>query len=99
VTLWQLPQEILKSKDFDAVLDYILPQLQEPARVLVSVNKISEQKDKTSLELIKFVDNRVYEQYSQPHKLKDDIVGRVWSFRDVTQRVNLETKVRTSGNA
>ena len=42
---------------------------------------------------MKFVDGRVFERYSQPHKVNGKTVGRVWSFRDVTKRVYLEEKL------
>ena len=36
--------------------------------------------------MIEFNDGKIFERYSKPQKIGDNVVGRVWSYRDVTDR-------------
>jgi signal transduction histidine kinase len=43
-----------------------------------------------------FKDGRIFEFYSQPQRIEDTVVGRVWSFRDITERKRAEAALLES---
>ena len=88
--MWAIPEEILEKKDDEAALKYVIGKIKDPDNFISIVSSLYALPEKVSYDSIELHDGRVFERYSQPQRINDKIVGRVWSFRDVTQRKNSE---------
>ena len=88
--MWGLPEKILDGHDDNAAINYILDQLADPEKFLAIVKDLYSHLEKSSFDKLEFKDGRVFERYSQPQKIDNNVVGRVWSFRDVTARYKSE---------
>lgn len=77
-----------------AVTAIIKKKLHDPAsfsRVLTIMADIVDE----SIDTIVFRDGRTIEVYSKPQHVEGKVVGRVWSFRDITARVHAEEQLKT----
>jgi len=84
--MWGIPESVLAARDDDRALGSVLSQLEEPELFLSKVRMLYAAPDAESFDTLRFRDGRVFERYSLPQKIAGEIVGRVWSFRDVTDR-------------
>jgi len=94
--LWRIPTDLAEHRDDAKLLAFVLDQLVDPAAFLSRVQDLYRTPDAVSFDVILFLDGRVFERYSQPQRIAGDVVGRVWSFRDVTERRIAEEALRQS---
>lgn len=95
VEMWQIPTEIANGQhNHSPLLQFVLNQLRDPQGFLAKVQSLYAQPEATSHDVLEFKDGRRFERYSQPQRLNGEIVGRVWSFRDVTERHRQESIIR-----
>jgi len=96
VAMWGLPQSLVETRDDHRVLACALEQLTDPTGFLQRVKELYDQPDAKSADVLEFKDGRVFERYSHPQYLDGNVVGRVWSFRDVTLQRQAAEEVRRS---
>lgn len=84
--LWAAGDSILKNKNGLFVFEYIYDKLKNADSFRQSVDSLHKSHEGTSFNEIILEDGRVIECYSQPQRLGKFIAGRVWSFRDVTDK-------------
>jgi PAS domain S-box-containing protein len=94
--MWGIPPEILDARDDDQAIAFVLSQLRTPELFVAKVRELYAQPDAESFDELEFMDGRVFERYSMPQRIEDRSVGRVWSFRDVTERRRAEVALRDS---
>src|SRR5690606_10277814 len=92
--LWRLDEATLSYGDDERALTAVLDQLKDPDAFVRRVQELYQTPAAESCDVVEFLDGRVYERYSQPQRVGEMIVGRVWSFRDVTERRTAEQALR-----
>jgi PAS domain S-box-containing protein len=91
--LWNIPQSLIDLGADKALLDFVLEQLIDPEEFMSKVKKLYNSKEE-DLDLLHFKDGRIFERYSAPLIMNDSSIGRVWSFRDITDRKLAEEELR-----
>jgi diguanylate cyclase (GGDEF)-like protein/PAS domain S-box-containing protein len=94
--MWGIEQEMMDQDDDATLLASVLDRLQDPAPFLAKVRELYAEPEAESFDVLEFADGRVIERYSRPQMLDGAAVGRVWSFRDTTERRRADNALRAA---
>jgi PAS domain S-box-containing protein len=95
--LWNVPEGLIAAGIDEPVLQHVEQQLADPEAFLARVTYLYEHKDEKSFDEILLKDGRVLERFSAPMLGEErKYYGRVWYFRDITGREQVERKLRES---
>ena len=93
VEIWRIPPDVLAARDDGVALAFVVSQVVDPEGFVGKVRELYAQPDAESYDVIEFRDGRTCERLSTPQRVGGVTVGRVWSFRDVTERKRLEDEL------
>ncbi|MFH0760098.1 MAG: PAS domain-containing sensor histidine kinase [Bacteroidota bacterium] len=86
VMIWNIPDSILNTRNHNTALEYASDLTVDPKAFIELINgQISKHVEAESSDLIYFKDGRIIELHSLPRRLNGIPIGRVWSFRDITE--------------
>ncbi|HXC99215.1 MAG TPA: PAS domain-containing protein, partial [Verrucomicrobiae bacterium] len=93
ILMWQMPAEVMGSGDERRMIEAALAQLKDPAQFTAKIEELYGNMEMESFDILELKDGRIFERYSQPQRIGDKCVGRVWSFRDITERKRVEMEL------
>lgn len=86
LTMWGIPPELLEGDSAEPVMQLVVSKLDAPQDFMAKLTELEADPTAESHDVLDFLDGRTFERYSRPQRVGNSIVGRVWSFRDVTPR-------------
>ncbi len=84
--IWQIPMELIDEGSDQKLVEFVKSQAADPRQFTSKIQELYKNPEYISFDELKLKDGRILERYSQPQKLFGNIIGRVWSFRDVTEQ-------------
>ncbi|MGI8819965.1 MAG: PAS domain S-box protein [Chthoniobacterales bacterium] len=96
VTMWGIPREALAAGGRMAFATHAATLLKDPQQFATTTDGIYAKSPRESFDVLKLNDGRVFERFSKVQSVEGRNVGRVWSYRDVTERKAAEQAARTS---
>jgi PAS domain S-box-containing protein len=87
--MWRIPEELLATHDDEKLLNFVMDQLADPDLFVEKVHSLYMSRD-VDIDTLYFKDERVFDRYSCPLVKDGQIAGRVWSFRDITEKIQSE---------
>lgn len=100
VDMWGIPAHVAASRSDEAALRSAFDKLVRPDEFSARVRYLYEHPDEESREEILLKDGRTFDRYSAPVRGADGPhYGRVWYFRDITDRKQVEERQRFLGEA
>lgn len=94
VDMWSIPIETMASRDHRSLLQINADQFPDSSQFAARVDEINTAGLPESFDLLELGDGRLFERFSKRLLVNDRAVGRVWSFRDITQRRKAEDALR-----
>ncbi len=89
--IWNIPQEILDTRDDERMIRHVLNQLRHPEKFVKKMEYLYLHSNEKSLDQIEFKDGTVFERYSSPLiDAKSSYRGRIWYFHDITPFIELD---------
>ncbi len=89
----------IDARDCEDLLPHILRQVKEPEAFKAGMSSVCASGEITTDDVVEFRDGRVFERHSEPHRVNGRSVGRVWAFRDITERTRAQRELERAKEA
>lgn len=93
VRMFNIPDELIAKRRVESIHELTLKEVEDPEGFFERVREIRANARCRAFSIVRCKDGRVFERYSMPHLVDGEPVGRVWCFRNVTERMRIEQEL------
>lgn len=91
--LWNIPKTKMLDENADTLFEFLTEQVTESQHISKILNQACAKPNTITNKEWKLTTGKILELHVQPQYLHDEIVGCVFSFRDITERKRLEEQL------
>jgi two-component sensor histidine kinase len=91
--MWNITGPVLRTLDTRETTDHLASQVEDPDGFAARMREILDHPQRESYDMLELLDGRIIERYSKPQRIGKVTVGRVFSFRDITERKKAELRL------
>jgi PAS domain S-box-containing protein len=94
IEMWHLPEGINLSKKNNKAKEFFENQVKNPEVFCQAIWDLPIESERESYDLLELKDGRIFAHYSEPQRLGEKIIGRVWSVWDITEYKRTEEALK-----
>ncbi len=95
-SMWNLPQQWGGIANPAKRLAWMVKQVRNPAAFVRRSREMNALPEADGYDIVALKDERILEQHTTPYRIGEKVVGRIWRFRDVTEREHEGAELRES---
>jgi diguanylate cyclase (GGDEF)-like protein/PAS domain S-box-containing protein len=93
--LWQIPDDLLGRRDDDALLEWMRRSVVDPSTYMRRLAAIDDATMLQASDVLRLHSGKVVERVTMPQCMRGRPIGRVYSFRDITEKLEANQRIET----
>jgi diguanylate cyclase (GGDEF)-like protein/PAS domain S-box-containing protein len=93
-SLWNLPDDWHLIQNRTEKVELLATRVKDREAFLARLSELYGHPEMEGYDLIELHDGRILERHSVPYRMDNEIVGRLWNFRDISERKRAEKTER-----
>lgn len=95
VELWNVPRDLLEARDDVALLAHLAACVQDGVAYQARLDQLASDPDLECTDVLLLRSGRMLERVTLPQTSRSRVVGRVYSFRDLTERLDAQKRIES----
>ena len=92
IRMWDVPPELIDAREYDRLEQFMCSQANHPELWRAKSDEIRASSSPETIDVLELADGRTFERFSRTQVMAGSSVGRVWIFRDITERRRAEER-------
>lgn len=96
LSIYGFSEEEAHNQPDEILLEKAMRKIVEPEKFFAKVQELYANPEAESNDLIQLINGTILHRFSKPQRLGVKVVGRVWSFRDITEQKKADESIKKS---